>query len=196
MDKLRKIPGKYENRIICVANFKPQKDHYNLLRAFSIFFKSFKGEPHLLLAGAIIDKNYYLELITLAKELRIEKNIHFLGQLANPGWIMDQCSIGVLSSKSEGLPLALLEYGLSGLAPIVTNVGQCGEVIGNGKYGALVPPENPQALAEALISLMNDKYLKSFYQNKFKEHIQSTYTSKSALKNVNDAYLSIISRKK
>ena len=65
--------------------------------------------------------------------------------------ILRACSIGVLSSASEGLPLALLEYGKHGLAAVSTAVGQCPEVLDNGYAGVLVPASRPRISAHAIV---------------------------------------------
>ena len=80
--------------------------------------------------------------------------------------ILSQSTIGVLSSKSEGLPLALLEYGLAGLPVIATNVGDCNKVISNRKEGILIEPKNDKVLAEALIEYIeNERMRKEVSQN-------------------------------
>jgi len=52
------------------------------------------------------------------------------------------------------MPLALIEYGMNALPAIATQVGQCAEVLDDGKAGILVPPATPNALAEAIIGLL------------------------------------------
>ncbi len=57
----------------------------------------------------------------------------------------------MLSSKSEGLPLALLEYGLAKLPVIATKVGECESVIPNSDFGILVKPQNEHDLFKAIV---------------------------------------------
>ena len=61
----------------------------------------------------------------------------------------------MLSSASEGLPLALIEYGMAGLPVVATEVGQCSEVLDHGRAGILVAPGSAQLLSEALLSLLD-----------------------------------------
>ena len=68
--------------------------------------------------------------------------------------ILRGCDIGILSSTSEGLPVALIEYGMVGLAAVATDVGQCAEVLDGGAAGVIVPPKDAGALARAVISLL------------------------------------------
>ena len=69
--------------------------------------------------------------------------------------ILRACRIGVLSSASEGLPLALLEYGKHGLAAVSTAVGQCPEVLDNGYAGVLVPASSPDQFSDAIVGLLD-----------------------------------------
>lgn len=66
-----------------------------------------------------------------------------------------------LSSRYEGLPIALLEAMAAGVAPVVTAVGGIPEVITDGRHGLLVPPEDPTALAAALDVLASDPSLRA-----------------------------------
>ena len=61
-----------------------------------------------------------------------------------------------LSSRSEGMPLVLLEAGAAGLPVVATRVGGVPEVIVEGETGLMVPPENETALATALCNLLHD----------------------------------------
>ena len=66
---------------------------------------------------------------------------------------MSTLDVAVLSSRSEGLPNAIMEYMAAGRPCVVTDVGGCGELIRHGQNGLLVPPENPSALAEGVVDL-------------------------------------------
>jgi glycosyltransferase involved in cell wall biosynthesis len=68
--------------------------------------------------------------------------------------IVRASDIGVLSSESEGFPLALIEYGQAGVAAVATDVGQCREILDHGRAGTLVPASDPQQLARALTQLL------------------------------------------
>ena len=66
------------------------------------------------------------------------------------------CDVFVLPSLSEGLPLSVLEA-MSCVCPVVaTRVGGLGEIIVEEKSGLLVEPENPEAIASAVIRLAKD----------------------------------------
>jgi len=169
------LPGKPGSRIVCVANLRPQKDHVSLLRAMAIVTRHVPA-AHLLLVGAANDPSY-LDLVQ--KEIsqqRLDANVSLLGQQSNVSTILRSCDIGVLSSASEGLPLVLIEYGMSGLPCVATRVGQCAEVLDEGKAGMLVPPGAPEQLAEALLSLLQSPQRRRDFGEQFRRRAEATYS--------------------
>jgi len=74
--------------------------------------------------------------------------------------VLRRSRIFVMSSRSEGLPMALLEAMSYGLAIVATDVGGISEVAGSGEEALLVPGEDPEALATALCALAEDADLR------------------------------------
>ena len=121
------IPGVPGARIVCVANLRPQKDHITLIRAMVRVTRQ-RPTAHLLLVGACRDLVYLEYIRREISENAMEQHVSLLGDRRDVYKILRACSIGVLSSLGEGLPLALLEYGIAGLPTVATRVGQCAEV--------------------------------------------------------------------
>ncbi|GAA4244643.1 glycosyltransferase [Winogradskyella damuponensis] len=145
-----KLKGEKGKRLLCMANLRPQKDHGTLLKALKIIVSQF-SDWSLHCVGKDFDDAYAKRIMKLVKELELEPNVFFYGSCKDTEQIMSQVDIGVLSSKSEGLPLALLEYGQAGLAVVATDVGDCNLVISDVDSGTLVPPLDAEALAESII---------------------------------------------
>lgn len=150
-----KLKGKSGKRIICLANLRPQKDHFNLIKAFSKIVKDFP-EYTLHCVGKDFEDEYSKQIFDLIKSKDLASNVFFYGSRSDVHAILSSCDIGVLSSKSEGLPLALLEYGLVGLPVVVTSVGDCNLVVENKLSGLLVKPEDSEALYSGLHSLISN----------------------------------------
>jgi glycosyltransferase involved in cell wall biosynthesis len=135
--------------LLCLANIRDQKDHLNLLEACALL-KEENVDFKLLLAGSLEDKYWVKKVKEKVNELNLNKCVIFLGPVINISELLSKADVGVISSVSEGLPVSLLEYGLAGLPVVCTDVGQCKEVLGNGKFGWIVPVKAPKELANAL----------------------------------------------
>src|SRR5690606_31080161 len=125
-----KLKGKEDDfKIICVANLRPQKDHLNLITAFQMLAPELNVSLHLI--GEDPGTEYSASVHTAIENSPVNNKIFFYGSQAEIIYLLKQADLGVLSSRSEGLPLALLEYGIAGLPVVCTAVGQCREVVGN-----------------------------------------------------------------
>jgi len=97
-----------------------------------------------------------------ASSLGIEKDILFVGTVCNVLPYLEAADVGVLSSLSEGLPNAILEYMAMGLPIVATDVGGVGELMGkDAECGFLVPPRQPTTLAERLLLLIRSPELRT-----------------------------------
>jgi glycosyltransferase involved in cell wall biosynthesis len=88
-----------------------------------------------------------------ATALKLENVVTFLGNVRDVPQLLQRASMCVLSSLTEGISLTLLEAMSSGLPIIATQVGGNPEIVADGITGLLVPPRDPQMLAEAMLHL-------------------------------------------
>ena len=155
--KLTKLKGEEGKRIIHVAGFRAQKDHITLLKAFKIVQEE---NPFwtLQLVGKIYDDLYSKSIQDFILDNNLNNSVFMYDARSDIKNILSQASIGVLSSKSEGLPVALLEYGLAKLPVLVTNVGESNKVVINSE--SIVTPENYLLFSEKLNKLITDNLLR------------------------------------
>ncbi len=117
--------------------------------------------PHLLFI--VIGKGPNRKLIEKrVRELRIDDNVRLAGFVPEellPLHYNAADYFVIPSSSGEGLPLVLLEAMACGLPVIATAVGGTPEIIKDMKNGALVPPRNPEALAETISKFLSNKEL-------------------------------------
>ena len=186
-----KLPGEAGKRMVCVANFRPQKDHPNLLRAMALVARQAPG-AHLLLVGEAGDGAYAASLRTQISELGLDGAVTWLGPRTDVAAILRGCDIGVLGSASEGLPLALLEYGKAGLAAVATGAGQCPEVLDHGRAGMLVPPGAPEALGQAMVQLLRDGRQRLELAARFHDRVEEHYSPRRVLGQICDIYESVL----
>lgn len=177
------LPGTPGTRIVCVANLHADKDQQTLLQAMALVVRRFP-QAHLLLVGEAREAEFLQSLKTEIETLGLTGHVTLMGQRKDVASILKGCDIGALSSVSEGLPMALIEYGVAGLPAVATEVGQCSDVLDGGNAGILVPPRNPEKLAEALMSLLDSAELRRALGEKFSNRVREAYSSEAVIKQV------------
>jgi len=80
-----------------------------------------------------------------------DEAIIFLGRVPSPELYLAQADLFVLTSNAEGSPTVMVEALQCGLKIVATDCGGPAEILDNGKYGRLVPPNDLDALARAII---------------------------------------------
>jgi len=193
-DKLKKIdlPGKKGMRIVCVANIRAQKDHLTLVRAMEQVVK-LVPESHLLLVGAETDSNLSEQVRKNVHISGLDEHITFLGVRKDINQILANVDVGVLSSVSEGFPVTLLEYGYASLAVLATEVGECAEILDNGKAGILVSPGDVDALAKALLHLLEQLQLRQTLGENLRQRVKNNYSQEIIMTQLTDIYTQLIS---
>jgi glycosyltransferase involved in cell wall biosynthesis len=180
-EPLSNLKGTDGKRLLCVANLRPQKDHVSLINAFKEVQRSYP-EWTLHCVGHDFGDAYAQAIKRLVKEFNLESNIFFYGSRTDVHAFMYTCDIGVLSSRSEGLPLVLLEYGQAAMPVVATAVGDCPKVIKDGVTGLMVPPEASEGLAKALQQLMTDPLQRHNLGKALKAHVEESFGVVRALK--------------
>jgi len=181
------LPGSPGARIVCTANFRPQKDHPTLLHAMALVREQMPA-AHLLLIGLGGDASYSASVQEVIQRLDLAGNVSILGERRDVPAILRASDIGVLSSASEGLPLSLLEYGTAGLPVVATEVGQCPEVLDFGRAGILVPPAAPAQLAEALLALLRSPQRRHSLGERLCRRVREVYSAGNALRQLGQVY--------
>lgn len=185
--------GKPGKKIICVSNFRAEKDHLTLVKAFSKVVTK-EPEARLFLVGLKVDEDYYQELLGLISELDLSQQVVVLGQRNDVQQILNCFDIGVLSSQSEGLPLSLLEYGQAKLAVVVTNVGQCREVVDNGQAGLVVAPRDVAGLAAAMIEILEDIPFQQKLGEALFQRVNDQYSARAAIERIDKIYMKLLNK--
>ena len=156
-EKLEKNYGDY---IISVGSLTENKNHKLLIDAFKILKEKYNRTEKLLILGEGKEKE---NLENQIKELNLEKEVLLLGQKENPYKYIKKSLMYILSSKSEGLPLTLLEaMGLNKMIICVKNNGT-DEVLEKGKNGILVENDINE-IAEKINYYLENKEKRKEYE--------------------------------
>ncbi len=143
-------------RVGLVGRLAPEKGIDLFLRAIALL----RPRPPLArfeIAGEGPERS---RLQALIAELHLADTVTLAGSLSDMPAFYTRLDLLVSASRQEGLPVALLEGMASGLPVAATGVGAIPELIENGITGLLVPPESPEALSQAIGSLLSDASLR------------------------------------
>ncbi|HSN47985.1 MAG TPA: glycosyltransferase [Flavobacterium sp.] len=174
---LKGIKGK---RIISLANLRVQKNHFLLLEVAKKV-KISHPEWTFHLVGKDFEDDYSRQIKNLILEFNLEKNVFNYGSKQDIQNILEQSTIAILTSQSEGLPVALLEYGLYAKPIVVTNVGEIPLLILDGVNGFMVGTNNVNSFYESLVKLMENEGLQNDFGKALQRTISNDYSEKSVI---------------
>ena len=140
-----------------VGRLSPEKGIDLLLRALAMLKGSGVPPFACLLAG---DGPLRQSLEDLAATLGLNAHVRFLGRLERPAELMAAADIVAVPSREECFGLSLVEAMATEAAVVASTVGGMQEILTSGQDGLAFPPENVQALADALRTLMADADLR------------------------------------
>jgi glycosyltransferase involved in cell wall biosynthesis len=156
-------PAPADGPILCVARLVPKKGVDTLIRAFALL----AGERVGLRLELIGEGHVEDELRALAAELGVEERVAFRGPQPQ-GVVYDayaRCSLVALACRvaddgdRDGLPVVLHEALARGLPVVTTSVVGIPELVRDRTNGLIVPPDDPDALAGAIRTLLDDREL-------------------------------------
>lgn len=190
--QLRREWGISEQTILLglVARYSPQKDHANLINALRLI-KHKKWPFQCVLVGAEMDANNH-ELYRLIESQGVTDNVLLLGLRHDIPGVMNALDIHVLSSGfGEAFPNVLAEAMACGTPCVTTDVGDAAVIVGD--MGWIVPPSNPELLANALleaIAEMQDTEKWSVRSSKCRERIVLNFSLERMVDNYHNVWKS------
>jgi len=174
-----------DRRIVMVANMHiPVKGHSDLIAAAHVVCQKHSDVRFLLIGDGEIRHIFEQQV----REMRLERSVLFLGHRTDVPDVLSACEIGVLASRAEGLPNAVLEYMAAGLAPVATAVGGIPEIIQHEKTGLIVPAQNAAALSEAILRLLEDEELRLRLASAAQKFVQANFDFTSVVAKLSVLY--------
>lgn len=178
-DKIHLIPnGVFLNEFRLSEEYRQQNKNNNSYILYLGSLIKRKGVDVLIQAFHRISKDYpnvrlkiagegkeMDNLKTLASELGLSQNVEFLGIVRgeNKTHLLRNALFLILPSRSEGLPVVILEAFASGIPVIASRVGGIPDIVEDGKNGFLVSPENANELTSKMLLLLEDKSLRELF---------------------------------
>ncbi|MCX7962981.1 MAG: glycosyltransferase [Candidatus Sumerlaea chitinivorans] len=166
----------------------PRKAPDLFLEAAAIVAKSTALPLRFLLVGAPPAglEDYYEQMCMRASKLGIGERVVFAGLRKDMEAILARTDVFVSPSRNEAQPNIINEALAAGVPVVATDVGDCRRMLRDGEWGWVVPPENPQALAQALLEVLSNLEAARARAQKAQEAILREFSSAEFWKPVED----------
>lgn len=133
------------------------------------------------------------ELSRLVNRLGVADRVRWLGNIPHAAEVLSAFDLLVMSSRTEGTPMVLLEAMTNGIPIVATAVGGIPDLLGNGEAGWLVPSEDPVALAAAIESALADRRGREARVSAAKARVASEYDVATWLGRYEAVYRQVVS---
>lgn len=187
------LPSEDNTRFIVItANFRHKvKNQIMLLRAAKRLLEDFPN-LHFIFLG---EGELLQEAMSIAEELGVSKNTHFLGRCSNVPEILAIADICVLTSLHEGFPNAVLEYMAAGKPVVATNVGGVAEAVLDAKTGFLVEPNDDDTFVSRIEYLLRNPQKASEMGRLGKLIISDRFSIQAQIERVIQLYRHLLDKK-
>ena len=176
-----------------IGNFyaAPRKDQLTVCRALPEFFRRNVG-AHFIFAGGSEENSDYEKCVEFCRAANIADRVHFLGVRQDIADILRSLDIFVLSTRHEGLPIALMEAMLARVPSVLSDIKPLLEMSENGKYAEIFETRNDADLAEKLIALAKNGEFRINLANRAYDYAEENFTIEAHLAKLKNLYESII----
>lgn len=195
IEKFKPIDLKLDDipRIVMIGRIDKLKDIVNLIEAMVYVVKEFK-DAVCEIYGPVDDEEYFELCKELVKQLKLEKNVLFMGATNKPEIAYNRATIVVQPSLSEGFPFSVVEAMACGKPVVATDVGGVKEAL--GEAGVIVPPRSPKDLAEAIIALLKDEKTRDEIGRKARERAEKLFSYQRFIEDYKRVYIEVISERR
>ena len=186
-------PGRKDQIILgLIKNLDRKYGIEYLLKGFALVEKSYKN-IRLVIAG---DGPLKDQLRELAFQLGCQEKVEFLGRIPHSQvpTLLNEMDIFIMPSIHESFGVAALEASACGLPVIASDVGGIPEVVVHRKTGLLIPPGNPEALAEAVVYLIENPDLREKLGKDGREFVMETFDWQENAQRMENLYQELLSQ--
>lgn len=166
--------------LVTVGRLTPPKDFRTLVAALAGVRLEFRA----LVVGDGPERDSAADAIRAAA---LDERVELIGTRDDVDRILGEADIFVLASRSEGMPMSVLEAMAAGVPVVATAVGGVPELVVEGETGLLVPPGDGSALAQAIERLLDDADLRRRLGEAGRRRVETTFS----LRNWQSAHLEL-----
>jgi glycosyltransferase involved in cell wall biosynthesis len=183
-----------KDRLLFVAaDISLLKNPLLLLKSLAVLRKRFP-EISLHMVGDFNNGDFFNLLKEFVSQNQIEQNVHFTGLLTEDEVVKEyeECSVFILTSDQENLPMVVQQAMAAGKAVIATEVGGVAEMFRDGISGFLVKPGDVEALTKGIALLLNDDQIRESTGRAAKEEALRRFTGEAVAKSTYEAYQEVL----
>jgi len=158
-----------------VAHLADHKGHTYLIRATRLL----KEQAPRIKVVIVGDGPLRLDLDRQVRQDGVSDMVFFLGFREDVPRLLGSLDLFVLSSKLEGMGTSIMDAMASRLPVVATRVGGIPEVVEDGRTGLLVPPQDPESLADAILRLYRDRKLAARLGGKGYDVVHEKFSAQS-----------------
>ncbi len=162
----------------------------NTIRALEV-----KGENKKVIYTICGDGEERQRIEKMISDMGLSDRVFLMGQIPGASQYIKAFDLFLMTSKSEGLPYAILEAGLAGTTILATSVGGIPEIIDDMHSGILVRPESQQELDHAMLYAIEHQKECKNYGLKLKDRIQNQFSIEKMLADIETVYNRKIEKK-
>lgn len=173
------------------ASFTNKKDHKTFVEAGALILNQNKN-----IVFITIGDGPNLENVKDSIDCKHKNHFKFLGKLTDVESVVNIFDIGVLSTFTEGISNAIMEYMMLEKPVVATGSGGTKELIVNNQTGYLIEQQKPKLLAEKLIFLLNNPQIAMDFGKKGFERINTVFSMEKMINETFQLYKEVIKNKK
>ncbi len=201
LDLDRLTPQQTDRKTICAELGLPVDENIKFVTLVANLRHTVKNQPmflrvaravsqkfpnaHFVLAG---EGEFLDSLETLARDLQIAENTHFIGRCTRIPELLSISFAGVLTSFNEGFSNSILEYMAAGLPVVATSVGGASEAIIENETGFFVESDDDAEMANRLIELLEDEEKAQNFGAKGRKRAEEKFSCAAQLENTLKLY--------
>lgn len=175
-----------------VANLIHYKGHRELVEAARIIKQRVPSIAFIFVGR---DGGIKKDLQNIILEYHLVDTIFFTNDRNDIPRLMQGFDIAALASHEEGFSNVILEAMATGLPMVATNVGGNPEAVVDGETGFIVPTRNPEALAQALLKLIENPILRKHMGEKGRQRVALHFSIQRLISDMQEFYLSLMEKK-
>ena len=174
-----------------VARLVPIKRHEDFLTAAAAVASRLPNSRFLVIG----DGELRPKLEARARVLGLDRQLYFLSWRGDLPRVYADLDLVVLTSANEGLPVSLIEAMASARPVVATRVGGVPDLVEDGVAGVLVPPGEPRALAEAMVTLLADPERRRDMGEAGRKRAHPAFSAERLVQDMDQLYTELLAEK-